>query len=93
MKDKMKALAITLQVNSKDLECLIASIFNEIVKDCLGEYYLNASNEEQKEIVSAYTQNIRDKFEAFSVAYRNNEQKRLSFNNLVYEKHIRGVNE
>ena len=84
MRDKMKALAITLQVNSKDLKCLVNSVFNEMVKDGLGGYYLSAPKIEQAEIIQAYVSNARDKFSKFSESYQLSEQKKRSFNNTIY---------
>lgn len=84
MRDKTKALAITLKVNGKDLECLIKSVFNEMVKDGLGEYYLSATKKEQVEIIQAYVSNARDKYSKFSEAYQLSEHKKRSFNNTIY---------
>lgn len=77
-------LAITMQVNKRDLQCLVNSVFNEIEKDGLAEHFcLVATQDERREIVCAYVERAVKKFESFSISYMTNDTKKKSFNESV----------
>lgn len=71
-------LAQLLNVTENDAKSLLTLVMNALEKDKMIEYYVNASQEAQAEIIQAYTAAEVKRFNEFCVSLLTDDRKKTA---------------
>lgn len=82
--EAIKSLAEQMGVSESDVLCFARSIANSIEKDRAADFFVNASEQNQCDMVNAYATHAVRKINEFYTSYITNSEVSSLFNDMVY---------